>query len=62
MIEKMIYESGFELICDTCSNYEEFEVGNNWEEFIIEAKEKGWRFVTEDNGSWAHYCPVCVEK
>lgn len=62
MIEKLPYESGFMLSCDTCSHYEEFEVGNNWDELMAESKGKGWRFKQNKNNKWEHYCPVCVEE
>lgn len=50
---------GFILNCDGCSYSEEFQVGNNWGEFIEDAKEKGWRFKKFDDGNWEHYCDVC---
>lgn len=62
MLEKLPYGSGFALLCDTCSNYEEFEAGNNWKDFIADSKELGWRFKQNKYDEWEHYCPVCVEK
>ena len=61
-LEKLPYESGFSLQCDTCSYYEEFECGNNWDDFIEDARETGWRFQTNENDEWEHYCPDCVVK
>jgi len=50
---------GFTIRCDTCTSCREFQVGNNWKEFIEKAKREGWKFKKFDNGGWEHYCPAC---
>jgi len=62
MIEKLPHELGFLLSCDTCSYFEEFENGNNWDDFVEYSKEKGWRFKLNQYSEWEHYCQDCVEK
>ena len=62
MIERLLHESGFSVGCDTCSFFDEFEVGNNWEELISEMKDKGWRMKQNEYGEFEHYCPACVEE
>lgn len=57
-INKLPYESGFEMCCDGCSYSEEFETGANWKEFIEDAKEAGWKITKHDN-EWLHYCEKC---
>jgi len=62
MKDKLPYESGFELICDQCGFFQEFQVGNDWKLFIEEAKAEGWQFRKYKHCIWENYCPGCTEK
>ena len=62
MIDKLSYETGWQLTCNTCGFVEHFYWGNDWESFIEDAKEIGWRFSKDKNSAWEHYCPRCVEE
>lgn len=62
MIEKLQYETGFEIECNTCGITQSFEVGNNWGALISESYNEGWRAKKTDDGIWEHCCPECVKK
>ncbi len=61
MITRLPYQSGFEIFCNNCPFSQEFQTGNNWQDFIDETKEAGW-YMRTINEEWHEYCPTCAEK
>lgn len=62
MIEKVAHdhvlnEETFEVACDKCSNWKEFEVFS-WADLMIEMKNNGWHNENK-GGEWFHYCINC---
>ena len=53
-------ESGFIVMCDFCSNYEEMECVI-WHEVIERMKQDGWRNFKNKDGEWVSKCPVCMD-
>lgn len=61
MIQKNKPFNDFDMFCDFCSNSENFDTDDDWQEMIQQAKDSGWKIFKNDD-EWEHKCPVCVEK
>ena len=60
MIEKEFF--GFVVECDSCSNYLNCDVEDDFKEAVDMAKDKGWKVKKDQEGDWVHICPVCASK
>lgn len=46
----------YNILCDSCSNYEKFEEIFNFKKLIEEAKDNGWIMILNKKGEWEHFC------
>ena len=60
MIEKEFF--GFVIECDSCSNFLNCDVYDDFYSAIHMAKDEGWKITKDEDGEWIHTCPVCAEK
>ena len=62
MIERTTY--GFHIRCDSCSNYYDYDEGDNdWKRMIEEIKSLRWKiWFNKKKDVWLHHCPVCAKK
>jgi len=59
-IEKIDEAFGFVINCDFCPDY--FEVDTEHFSEVTQAlRDKEWKYFKDENGEWAHKCPVCQE-
>ena len=51
----------FYVACDYCSYDEEIET-DDFFEVVEKLKEDEWESVPQDDSSWKHKCPSCIEE
>lgn len=48
----------YEVFCDRCSFSQVFKYNGDWEEFLYQASQAGWKFWKVDD-NWEHICEDC---
>jgi len=60
-IEQAFFEDTWEVYCDRCSYYEEFQDVYDFSNLIEQMEKKHWKNVKTDTG-WEHICETCQDK
>lgn len=59
MLEKQTF--GYTASCDDCSHSDDYDETETFYEAVQHMKGDGWRIRRENDGTWHHTCPSCVD-
>lgn len=51
----------YDVHCDSCIAYENFDTAGDFIQAIKDAKDSGWKIV-KDGAVWKHFCFDCSER